>query len=328
MTPNIKSVRKPEKTEDWLALRKPYLGGSEIAAVLGLSPWKTPVQLFLEKTGRLKDEPSNAEALRLGQYLEAYAAMRYQEETGLTVRNYNFMLVDEEAGLCGDVDRLVVPDGEKVAAHQGEIRTDALLECKTSGVAWDDGVPAYYEAQVQQYLWLTGCRRADFAVVFLAPRREFKMFSVQRDDEVIAAMRREAMKFRAKYIDTDTPPPAVCEADCKALWARSRGIEIEASPEIAIAIEELRSVESTIKGLEERESEIKAEVMAVLGEADTLVRGGQKLCTWKSSKDRDVTDWKAAFEELARTEEPSHIASIVARHTETKPGNRVFRVAK
>lgn len=327
---SARAIRKPGSEAEWLAIRKPYVGGSEIAAILGLSPWRTPVQLFLEKTGRLVSTPSNTEALRLGQYLEQYAAMRYQEETGRTVRNYNYMLVDEDSLLCGDIDRLVVPAGANIASFHDEIRTDTLLECKTSGVPWDDGVPPYYEAQVQQYLGLSGCIVADFAVVFLAPRREFRMFSVRREDDTIAAMREQARIWIERYVKTDTPPPAVCEADCKALWAKSRGIEISAAPDVVDAIEQLRAVEAEIKGLEKQESDLKSGVMAFLGEADTLLGpDGRKLATWKSAKDRETVDWAAAFAALVQRAGlgASDVDEIVAAHTSTKPGARTFRLA-
>ena len=335
MTPNIRSVRKPDTREEWLALRKTHLGWSEVGAAMGLSPFKTPYQLWLEKTGRAEPETSNPEALRLGQYLEQYAADRYAEETGRLVRNHNFMLFDDVHHTVADIDRLVVPDGEKIAAHQGEIRTDTLLECKSAGVIWDDQVPAHYQVQVQGYLYDTGCLHADFAVVWLAPRREFAcrtarpFLRVERDDGMIDGLLAFSQEWFEKHILHDEAPDPVNEEDCKKRFWRSKTGEVMATPRLLEVVDVMRSAQARADKAEEDIDLCRTEIMQALGEADTLVGpDGRKLATWKSTKDRETTDWKSVAEALGRTEEPAHVQAIVAANTTTKPGNRVFRVAK
>ena len=336
MTPtNIRSVRKPDNRDEWLAARKPYLGSSEVGAAAGLSPFKSPYALWLEKTGRQTAEPTNPEALRLGSYLEQYAADRYAEETSLLVRNHNFMLFDDAHHVVADIDRLVVPAGEKIAAYQGEIRTDTLLECKTSGVAWDDQVPAFYQTQVQLYLALTGCQHADFAVVFLSPRREFAcrtarpFLRVERDDGMIDGLLAFSQEWFEKHILHDEAPDPVNEEDCRKKFWRSKTGEVTATPRLLEVVDVMRSAQARADKAEEDIDLCRTEIMQALGEADTLVGpDGRKLATWKSAKDREVVDWRAVAEALGKTEEPAHVAAIVAANTTTKPGNRVFRVAK
>lgn len=131
--------------EEWLAERKTGIGGSDAAAVLGISPWRTPVDVWLDKTGR-KQPGEETEAMRIGAELEDFVARRYVERTGRQVQRFNRML--RRGCLLGNLDRLVVPDGEKVASHMGEVRTDTLLECKTSSRDWEGCVPLYYQTQV------------------------------------------------------------------------------------------------------------------------------------------------------------------------------------
>lgn len=335
MTPNIRSVRKPDTREEWLALRKTHLGWSEVGAAMGLSPFKTPYQLWLEKTGRAEPETNNQEALRLGQYLEQYAADRYAEETGRLVRNHNFMLFDDLHHTVADIDRLVVPDGEKIAAHMGEIRTDNLLECKSTSVPWDDQVPAHYQVQVQGYLYATDCLHADFAVVWLAPRREFgcpvqkPWLRVERDQTMIDGLLEFSKEWFEKHIIHDEAPNAVSEDDCRKKFWRSKTGEVTATPRLLEVVEVMRSAQARADKAEEDIDLCRTEIMQALGEADTLVGpDGRKLATWKSAKDRETTDWKAVAEALGKTEEPAHVKAIVAQNTTSRPGARTFRLAK
>ena len=322
-----RTIKRPATREDWLAARRPYIGGSEVAIVLGLSPWKTPVDLWLEKTGRRTPDDTPSEAMRLGNELEDYAARRYSEATGRTVRNFGYMIVDDDAHLVADVDRLVVPEGASVAAFHDEIRTNRILECKT-GAAWEDNeVPAHYQAQGQTYLTLSGCEVCDFAAVFLAPRRDFRGdLSVVRDDAVGAAIREKVKAWYERHVLGDTAPEATCEADCKALWASSRGVEIVVNSVVAAAVDDLRATADQIKSLEAHEEELRTVIMAHMGEADTLVDAtGHKLATWKSPKATAKTDWKAV---AAAMDGDARFSAAVADNTTEKPGARRFLLAK
>lgn len=324
----ITPVKKPETREDWLKARSKYIGGSDIAVILGVSPFKTAVQLWLEKAKGEEQSISNQEALRLGNYLEAYAADRYTEESGNAVRNYGYMLIDEDYHICGDVDRLVVPTGAKLAAYHSEIHTDTILECKTSGHAWEDEVPVFYQAQVQQYLGLTGCQYADVAVVFLSPRREYKTFRIVRDDEIISSMRIAARDWWEHHVLSGIAPDPQSEADCKAIWRASKGLPpVVASAAIAEQVAHLRDLQSQIDEIETEIDGVKTEIMSAMGDADTLVDcNNNKLCTWKSTKASTKTDWKSAYLDLAQAHGLSSDA-LKPYETATE-GTRRFTLAK
>ena len=195
-------IKRPTDRAAWLDARKGFVGGSDVAALCGLSPWRTAIDIFLDKSGRAPDEGEPSEALRLGVELEDYAARRYTEVTGRAVRNYGYMVVRGHA--LADVDRLIVPDGEKVAAFREEVRTDGILECKTSGMLWDgDEPPQHYQAQAQLYAELLDCAFVDFAVVFLAPRRDFRVYRVERDRAIGAELLRRIEAFWTRCIVPD-----------------------------------------------------------------------------------------------------------------------------
>ena len=124
--------------EEWLSYRKQGIGGSEAGAVCGLNPYRTPLQVYLDKTSGWAEDNDN-EAMRQGRDLEEYVAKRFMEASGKKVRRANAMFYDPaHPFMLADVDRMVV----------GE---NAGLECKTASpymeAKWADGkVPPHYLA--------------------------------------------------------------------------------------------------------------------------------------------------------------------------------------
>ena len=311
---NTKDMTRAE----WLAERKTGIGGSDAAAVLGISPWATPVTVWLDKTGRAAPQ-EETEAMRIGTELEGFVARRYEQETGRTVQRYNRMV--RRGRLIGNFDRLVVPEGAKVASHMGEIRTDTLLECKTSSREWEDGVPLHYQVQVQHYMGLTEClAHADVACLFLG-RKHFETFRVERDEAVIATMRERLEAWWAEYVEGDRMPPPTNERDCRLLWARSNpGKTVAATDAIARRLEAYRAYKDEERRAKEAAAEAMGDVCAFLGDAETLTDAatGRPLATWKSAKDARTVDWEALARALGATD------AQIADYTQVRPGSRRF----
>lgn len=313
--------------EAWLAERRKGIGGSDVAGIMGLSPWATPVTVWLDKTGRAQPK-EETEAMRIGTELEGFVARRYTMETGRTVQRYNTMLHD--GCLLGNLDRLVVMPGEKVASHQKEIRTDTLLECKTSSREWDGDVPVYYQTQVQHYMGLCPALKfADVAVLFLS-RKHFEIYRVERDQAVIDHIQKHLREWWEEYVIADKMPKPTSEADCKLLWARSNpGKRVESSEEIAAKIERYLDLKATAKKIKNGIDEIQSDLCAAMGDAEMICdTTGKPLVTWKSPKDTTKTDW----EKLARWmyaqnhTNPELPATYIEKFTEAAPGARRFLV--
>ncbi len=306
--------------EEWLAERRKGVGGSDAAAILGISPWRTAVDVWLDKTGR-KPPQEETEAMRIGTELEDFVARRYCEAHGRTVQRYNKML--RRGVLLGNLDRLVVPDGGKVASHMGEIRTDTLLECKTSSRDWADGVPLYYQTQVQHYMGLDErLRHADVAVLFLG-HKHFATYRVERDDEAIRIMAERLTAWWRRYVLGGEMPPPASEADCKALWARSNpGKSVEASDEVGDAVRRYRELSEAADAAEAEMAALRDAICAAMGDAETLVSplDGRPLVTWRTAKERTKTDWEAVARSCGAT--PGQIEA----HTAVVAGARRFLV--
>lgn len=309
--------------EQWLEFRRLGLGGSDMGAVLGLNDWRSPVEVYLDKTGQGEEMPDNL-AMWLGRELEAPVAGKYAEETGNQVCNYDYMLHDPEYRLVGNVDRLVIPEGAKVAHKPGgEITTPLGLEIKTSGaVLWDGEIPQSYIAQVHTYMALAPRLEAiDIFVLFRGNPVATELHTETRDDTVADFIRDQAKHFWERHVLERSPPEPTSEQDCRKLWSRSKGLPLKADADAIKAVRALRDVRARAKELEAEEEALRAQIMATLGEfSDLQDAGGKNLVTWRQSKDREIIDWKAIAHELGAT--PNQIES----HTTTRPGSRVFRV--
>lgn len=311
----------PKERQEWLAERRKGIGGSDVAAILGVSPWATPLNVWLDKTGRAIEKPET-EAMRIGTELEDFVARRYTQETGRTVQRFKKML--HKGVLLGNLDRLVVMDGQKIASHQGEIRTDTLLECKTASVEWNGEVPLHYMMQIQHYCGLNPMlKHADVAVLNLV-HKHFEVYRVERDDEAIAAMQERLSAWWEEYVIGDKMPPPVNEEDCRMAWSVSKtGKSAIATDDILWKLEEYCVAQAEKDKADERVKLLKGAICAFMQDAAILTDAqGNTLATWRNNKDSSNVDWEA----LAKSYNPT--AEQIAEYTTTSPGARPFKIKK
>lgn len=277
-----------ENKEEWLSIRKGYIGGSDAGAVVGLNPYKSAYSLWAEKTGKIPEFEGNT-ITRVGSYLEELVANMFTEETGKKVRRKNRVIVNDEYPFaCADVDRLIV--GEK-----------AILECKTtnSSVAMkkfkNGEYPEQWYVQMTHYLAVTGLEKAYLAV--LIECRDFKVFELERDEEEIAALMSAENAFW-DYVKTDTPPYAdgmeSTSETLLTLYPQSNtetvnlfGYENELTQYMAI--------QAQIKALEGQKNEMANKVKAFLGEAGKGENERFKV-SWTSSERKTFDENRLAQE--------------------------------
>ena len=181
---------------EWLQLRRQGIGGSDAAAILGLNPWKTPMDVWLEKTGEFTRNDEQNEKMYWGNVLEDVVAREFMARTGLKVRRRNAILKHKDRPfMIANIDRLVT--GQR-----------AGLECKTAGQYtaddWAMGVPEYYQAQVQHYMAVTGY--PVWFVAVLIGGQEFKYYKITRDNYFIRQLIEAETEFW-NMVETRTPPP-------------------------------------------------------------------------------------------------------------------------
>jgi putative phage-type endonuclease len=263
----------------WLEERRKGIGGSDAAVVLGLSKWKTPYQLFVEKTEGAEDFDSPA--MEWGRRLEPVVRQKYADETG------NQVFIPKETEI------LVHPVYDFMLANlDGVTGNERVLEIKTSRTAngWGeprtDEIPDYYQAQVQHYMAVTGFDCSDVAV--LIGGSDFRIYEVPRDDELIEIMIEREAKFWER-VKSNNPPEPETLTDLQHKFGKSEAKKVQVTDEVLRAIEQLKEV----KSLRKDEDALKAIVMDHLREADTLVDGETVLATWKSGNGARRFDAKA-----------------------------------
>ena len=183
--------------EEWLSIRKSYLTGTDAGAVCGMNPYKSAMQVYMDKTSP-EIEITDNEAMRLGRDLEDYVAGRFMEATGKKVRKSNAMYVsNEHPFMMANVDRLVV--GER-----------AGLECKTASPytadRWEDGnVPEWYYLQCQHYMKVLEMDRWYLAVLIFG--KGFQYTCLERDEEMLDDLVSIEKDFWENHVQAKVLPP-------------------------------------------------------------------------------------------------------------------------
>ena len=198
MNKNLKKISTLDMPhEEWLRHRQRSIGGSDAAAIVGLSAYVSPYTVWADKLGKIPPSEDN-EAMRQGRDLEQYVAERFAEATGKKVRRENNILINPDFPFAhANVDRIVI----------GE---DAGLECKTTNQLnlkkFKNGeFPDHYYVQCMHYMMVTGCSKWYLAVLVLG--REFLRFEIERDEEEIAALAKSEQEFW-KCVEQGVPPAA------------------------------------------------------------------------------------------------------------------------
>ncbi len=316
--------------DEWLKERTKGIGGSDVATILGLNPYKTPLQLWEEKTGRSSGSAA-VESAYWGTVLEGVVAKEFSQRTGMKVQKVNYMLSTGENGwMRGNIDRAVVNPAiagrvsvlkqEKVEECGRLLSTDIGLECKTASVYmsehWGDSqeaeilngkvvtehkIPLYYETQIQWYMAVTGIKT--FYVAVLIGGQDFRLYEVKRDQEVIDAIVSKCKDFWDNNVLKDVTPAPINVDDIKKMYSRDNGEMTEATNEQAIDIGELRNLKEQIKALKEQEEAVASRLIMAIGEKTGLMLGGKKAVTYKamSTTRFSSTDFKKSHPDLYQT---------------------------
>lgn len=323
--------------EQWLAERRKGIGGSDISAILGVSKYRTPLDVWFDKTGRDAPDASDAnEAMRWGTLLEDVVAREWSARTGHPIQRMNAILRHpDNPVVLGSIDRAIVAPGSRARVNRATghvVGAEGVLEVKTASAhaadQWEDEtgptIPVYYAAQGLWYLGISGLPWAEFAVLVGGQRMLTRR--LERDDETIRFMFAKAAEWWQRHVVGDVMPEPVNEADVLRLYPRDSGRSIEADAYTRHQIARLREVRGHLKALE-AEAEVLTEVLKVaMTDATTITLEGAPAVTWKASKDRAVTDWQNVAQDLAeRFNIPPDVhAAAVAARTATTPGSRRF----
>ncbi|HJC23251.1 MAG TPA: YqaJ viral recombinase family protein [Candidatus Eisenbergiella merdavium] len=192
--------------EEWLRYRRKGIGGSDAAAVMGLSPFCTKRDLYYDKIGIqavMDEEEDNWVAKEVGHRLEDLVAEIYAKKTGLKVFPIRKMFFHPLFPfMLADVDFFIgYPDGSM-----------GILECKTTGYhgreKWEhDSVPVNYEYQGRHYMAVMNLNRVVFACLYGNNENDFIIREMERDLEIEENLIQEEEYFWKENVQNKTEPP-------------------------------------------------------------------------------------------------------------------------
>lgn len=275
----------PLSRADWLEQRRTGIGGSDAAAVIGISKWRTPLSVWLDKTGQAPDS-TETEPMKWGTLLEPVIRQEYANRTGREVMAPGFRRHPLHGFMVANVDGVAPQDAR-------------LIEVKTarSGDGWgepgSDQVPEEYLIQVQHYMAVLDLPVADIAV--LIGGSDFRIYTVPADKELQAMLVDAEAQFW-RTVEAGIPPAPVSYADAQALYGRyaRKDSTVTASQDVLDAVAALRRTKDKIAALEADEEAAKAVIMTAMGEHDTLIdAAGKPLATWRMASPAKRLDGKA-----------------------------------
>jgi len=285
-------------SDEWLDARRNGIGGSDVAAVLGANPWRTPLEVWLSKTGQ-GETFTGSEKADWGHRLEPVVRDHYASL-------HPHWWVDEVPGVLAHPDvpiAMASLDG-LVNAKEGQHG----LEVKTTGQSWDRP-PDMYLYQVAWYMAVTGLPRFDFAV--LTRGQQYAEYTVERDDRLCTDMLTYVDDWWTTYVMAGQMPDPDLVRDrdlLPRLWEPDVALE-PVTLDTAL-IDRLRDAKAALAAAKTDYEVTAAEVQAQMREAVAAVdAAGDKVASWSPTKGRTTVDTAALkadglFDKYSMTGEP------------------------
>lgn len=308
-----------EERKLWLEARKKGIGASEVAAILGLSPWSSPIQVWARKKG-FAEEPADNLRFKVGRKLEGPIAELYAERCKVQLEKPNpALLIHPDVPLVGTPDRFVVNQDIGV-----EIKTADVSQAHLWGEDGTDQIPQFYLTQVAAYLALTGWEAWDVAV--LIGLSDFRVFRIVRDIEVQEYILESVKIWWDRFIVGGEEPPLDGSEETSEFLLRkyprnAKPLDV-ANPEEEVALIQLfRYLNEYNKAADDLEY-AKNMVRQLIGDREGIL-GEVGKALWKNTKDSQIVDWKGLAENLLPGD-PAQRKSLVEAFTSTRPGVRRF----
>lgn len=248
-------------TKKQIEERKNYIGASESAAALGLSRWKTPLQLWAEKTGAVEpDDLSDVLAIEVGTELEDLVCKLFTKRTGKEVRRVNETIYHPEYRfIAANIDRRVVAE-------------DAVLEAKTASQwkvrEWEgEEIPQEYVIQVMHQLAVTG-RKKGYIAVLIGGNQQFVWKEIHRDEGLVKDIIKKEVRFWNEFVIPKILPAVTAydRTTLQSLYQYANEKEIALGDDANRLIESLEGLEADAKVLESAIDKEKNGLRAMLGE--------------------------------------------------------------
>lgn len=293
MTAKIITLTENLPYENWLEFRKNGIGGSDASVVCGINRYKSPVELWMEKTNRIPPQEAG-ESAYWGTQLEPLVRAEFANRTGIKIELCKQLLRSEKIpfmqanldGVCYD-----------------ENYGDCVFEAKTASAfkagEWENSIPDEYMLQVQHYMAVTGFKAAYIAV--LIGGNTFKWRLVERDEELISMLIELESAFW-NCVQNDIPPPIdgsdACAKFLSDKFAKSKDSRISLPENATELIQKYLAANSEISALTAEKQLAENQLKELLGENEIGVIGN-KIVSWKAISQERLDTKTLKFEHPA-----------------------------
>jgi putative phage-type endonuclease len=297
--------------DHWLEARRAGIGASDAAVILGVSKWKSPLQLFAEKTGLADVAESEKDYLTWGHRLEPVIASAYEDETGRTTfdpGDYAIQRHSHVPWMIATIDRLVTRWPED-SPHRPPVEipgAPGVLELKTTNAfrreEWKDEPPLAYQIQLQHQMAVTGHMWGSIAV--LIGGQSFLWTDIARNQDFIDKLMTAEEKFWMRVLRRDAPEPDASRSASQILQAL---YPRETEPAIELPIEAIdwdrdrtHAIE-VIRNYEDIKNECENRLKAAIGPHEAGVLASGARYAWKASERKGYTVAPSTTRILRRT---------------------------
>lgn len=297
----------------WLEQRRTGIGGSDAPVLYGVHPWETMFSVWASKARGAKDEKGGW-PLRLGKVLEPVTRDLYCEETGRVICDgvTNMRHPDPELGfMIANTDGTIqtVPDQEGPGVYEG--KTTSVF----NAAQWSEGVPLYYQIQVQHYLAVTGLRWGSLCVLILGDREPLRWVDIERNEQFIDDLVERERRFWHDHVLADSPPaPDGKEPTSQALkllHPQDNGEIVQLGVEVHDSAERLSDIDDRMKELGQVREELRQQIKLAIGDATFGRFPDGTGFSWKT-QDRKAYTVKASTSRVLRRASKKALAKAAA----------------
>lgn len=280
MYKQILTVKDSEDHSKWLYVRNKGIGGSDAGIIMGLNPYKSINDLWLEKTNQVEQEDlTDNEYVYWGNQLEDMVAKEFAKRSNYKVRRMGTVQSNEYPFMIANIDRWIV--GENFG-----------LECKTAnafaGKNWeDDELPDSYYCQCLHYMAVTGAPCWYIAVLLGGNKFIYK--KIDRNEDDIKTLIKEENKFWDLVKTKKAPPVDASKACANALNVMFKGNKDSETVLPDKALELIKNIDESTEIIDKLKEDVqlnKNKLMALMGDFE-IGRVGNRKVTWKMTKGRE-----------------------------------------